>query len=160
MVCHLGWDLTVLPHADEILGLWVKSVKQRYHVIRPTVRNIQTLVRITCSKAVLDLEANPLELFIAEETDPHEASTGEDLSRTGCATEAIDEWWEAKGTISHLDVVEATLKRGLDVEGFVKLQLYSLAWLCWGKMGSVTSAARKVFSIVIASDSVSSLLSA
>ncbi len=68
-------------------------------------------VLITCSKAVLDLEANPLQLLITEEeADPHEASAGEDESGTGRATEAIDERGEAEGAVPHLDVVETTLK--------------------------------------------------
>lgn len=40
------------------------------------------ILRLTCSKVVLDLEANPLQLIITEEADPHEASTGEDQPRT------------------------------------------------------------------------------
>lgn len=93
---------------------------------------------ITCSKAVLDLKANPLQLFITEEADPHEASTGEDESRTGRATEAIDEWREAEGAVPHLDVVETTLKWGLDVEGLIKQQLYPLAGQGWGKQSAVS----------------------
>lgn len=84
----------------------------------------------TCSKGVLDLEANPFQLFITEEADPHEASTGEDQSRAGRPTEAIDERWKAEGTIPHLNVVETTLKWCLDIEGLIKQQLNSLAGLC------------------------------
>lgn len=65
---------------------------------------------ITCSKAVLDLEANPLQLIITEEADPHEASAGEDQPGTGGATEAIDERREAEGAVPHLDVVETALE--------------------------------------------------
>lgn len=83
-------------------------------------------VVFTCSKAVLNLETNPFQLFIAEKADPHEASTGEDKSRTGRATESIDEWREAEGTIPHLNVVETTFKWGLNVEVLIKQQLYPL----------------------------------
>lgn len=67
-------------------------------------------VLITCSKAVLDLEASLLQLFITVEADPQEASSGEDKSRTGRATVAIDEWREAERPVPHLDVVETTFK--------------------------------------------------
>lgn len=40
------------------------------------------ILRLTCGKAVLDLEANPLQLIVTEEADPHEASTGEDQPGT------------------------------------------------------------------------------
>lgn len=93
---------------------------------------------ITCSKAVLDLEANPLQLFVTEEADPHESPAGEDESRTGRATEAIDEWREAEGAVPHLDVVETTLKWRLDVEGLIKQKLYPLAGQSWGKHSGVS----------------------
>ena len=82
---------------------------------------------ITCSKAVLDLEADPLQLLITEEADPHEASAGEDQPGTGRAAEAIDERREAEGAVPHLDVVEATLERRFNVEGLIEQQLYPLA---------------------------------
>lgn len=84
-------------------------------------------VLITCGEAVLNPEADPLQLFIAEEADPHEASAGEDEPRCRRAAEAIDERREAEGAVAHLDVVEATLERGLDVEGLIEQQLYPLA---------------------------------
>lgn len=83
-------------------------------------------VVITCGEAVLHLEAHPLQLIVAEEADPHEASTGEDEARTGGATEAIDERREAEGAVPHLDVVETALEGSLDVEVLVKEQFYPL----------------------------------
>lgn len=81
---------------------------------------------ITCSEAVPDLETDSLQLVIAEEADPHEASTGEDEPRAGGATEAVDERREAEGAVPHLDVVETTLKGSLDVKALVKQQFYPL----------------------------------
>lgn len=83
-------------------------------------------VVITWSEAVLDLEPDSLQLFVAEEADPHEASTGEDEPRTGGATEAADDRREAEGAIPHLDVVETALEGSLDVEDVVKQQFYPL----------------------------------
>lgn len=94
-------------------------------------------ILVTCSKAVLDLEASPLQLFITEEADPHEASAGQDESRTGWAAKAIDERGETEGTVPHFDVVEATFERRLDVEDFIKHQLYSLARQGWGTIGTL-----------------------
>lgn len=84
------------------------------------------LFLITCSEGVLDLEADSLQLIVAVEADPHEASTGEDEPRTGGATEAVDERREAEGAVPHLDVVETTLEGSFDVEALVKQQLYPL----------------------------------
>lgn len=82
---------------------------------------------ITCSEAVLDLEADALQLLVAEEADPHEAAAGQHQAGAGRATEAVDERREAEGAVPHLDVVETTLERGLDVEGVVEQQLDPLA---------------------------------
>lgn len=84
-------------------------------------------VLITCGEVVPDLEARPLQLIVAEEADPHEASAGEDEPRTDGAAEAVDERREAEGAVPHLDVVETTLEGSLDVEGLVEEQLYPLA---------------------------------
>lgn len=97
-------------------------------------------VLITCSEAVLDLETDSLQLIIAEEADPHEASTGEDEPRTGRATEAADERREAEGTVPHLDVVETTLKGSLDVEVLVKQQFYPLTGQSWGKQSEAVNS--------------------
>lgn len=78
---------------------------------------------LTCGKTVPDLEANPLQLVIAVEADPHESPTGEDQPRTGRAAEAVDEGRETERAVPHLDVVEATLKGGLDEEFLIKQQL-------------------------------------
>lgn len=78
---------------------------------------------LTCCESVLDLEANPLQLVITEEADPHESATGEDQSWTDRAAEAVDERGEAERAVPHLDVVEATLEGGLDVEFLIKQQL-------------------------------------
>lgn len=94
-------------------------------------------VHITCSKAVLDLEANPLQLFITEEANPHEATTGEDEPGIGRAAEAIDEGRKAERTITYLDVVKTTLERRLDVEGVIKQELYPLAGQGWGEESMV-----------------------
>lgn len=93
-------------------------------------------VVITCSEAVLDLETDALQLIVAEEADPHEASTGEDEARTGGATEAVDERREAEGAVPHFDVVETTLKGSLDVEVLVKQQFYPLTGQSWEEQGT------------------------
>ena len=97
-------------------------------------------VLITCSEAVLDLESDSLQLIVAEEADPHEASTGEDKARTGGATKAVDERWEAEGAVPHLDVVETALKGSLDVEVLVKQQFYSLTGQRWGRQGDAVNS--------------------
>lgn len=158
---YLGWDLAVLPHAGETLGLWEAdsdiSHDQRHHRLLCYVSKIrehsvsprmvfwphccqQTVPSflITCGKAVLDPEANPLQLVVTEEADPHEASTGEDQPWTGSSTEAIDERRETEGAIPHLDVVETTLEWGLDVEFIIKQQLYPLTGQCWRKQSDVS----------------------
>lgn len=99
---------------------------------------------LTCSKSVLDPEANPLQLVVTEEADPHESTAGEDQSWTDGAAEAADERWEAERAVPHLDVVEATLKGSLDIEFLIKQQLDPLTWQCWGEDGSVRSAAKEV----------------
>lgn len=78
---------------------------------------------LTCCKSVLDPEANPLQLIVAEEADPHEPPTGEDQAGTDRAAEAVDERREAERAVPHLDVVEATLEGSLDEEFLVKQQL-------------------------------------
>lgn len=102
------------------------------------VNRLFLIFLVTCSKTVLDPEANPLQLIVTEEADPHEASTGEDEPRTGSSTEAIDERRETEGAIPHLDVVETTLERGLDVEFLIKQQLYPLTGQCWRKQSDVS----------------------
>lgn len=124
------WSKRYLRRPDEH---WMITKKVQWEHGHTGINKPSHGVLITCSKAVLDLEANPLQLFITEETNPHEASTGEDESRTGWATEAIDQRRKAEGTIPHLDVVEATLKWRFDVEGLIKQQLYPLAGQGWGK---------------------------
>lgn len=84
------------------------------------------LFLITCGEAVPDLEADSLQLVVAVEADPHEASAGDDQPRTGGATEAVDERREAEGAVAHLDVVETALEGSLDVEALVKQQFYPL----------------------------------
>lgn len=85
----------------------------------------------TCYVGVFDAEAKALELFIAGEFDPHEAAGGGDHAGALRPAVPIDEWGEAKGTISYLQVIETALKRGLDVVVFVKDQLDSLARQSW-----------------------------
>lgn len=87
---YLGWGLKVLPHADEIQDLRVRNKKSTESLVRKgylflsSVKMVHPLcILVTCSKAVLDLEASPLQLFITEEADPHEASARQDESRTG-----------------------------------------------------------------------------
>lgn len=99
---------------------------------------------LTCSKSVLDLEANPLQLIVTEEADPHKSPAGEDQSWTDRAAEAVDERWEAERAVPHLDVVEATLKGSLDEEFLIKQQLDPLTRQCWGEDGGVRSAAKEV----------------
>lgn len=99
---------------------------------------------LTCGKTVLDPEANPLQLIVAEEADPHESPTGEDQPGTDRAAEAVDERREAERAVPHLDVVEATLKGSLDEEFLIKQQLDPLTWQGWGEHGSVRSAAKEV----------------
>lgn len=84
-------------------------------------------ILITCCKFVLDLETFTLQLFITEEPDPHETTTGINDTGTGCAAETMDERWETKGTIPHLDVVKTTIKRCFNVKQLVEEQLDSLA---------------------------------
>lgn len=104
----------------------------------PSIKDPKWVFFITCSKAVLDLEANPLQLIITEEADPHEASAREDQTGTGGATEAIDERREAEGAVPHLDVVETALEWGLDVEFLIEQQLYPLTGQCWRKQSAAS----------------------
>lgn len=85
---------------------------------------------LTCSKSVLDLEANPLQLVVTEEADPHESPAGEDQSWTDRAAEAVEERREAERAVPHLNVVEAALKGSLDVEFLIKQQLDPLTRQC------------------------------
>lgn len=112
------------------------SVSTRWEHCHTGINKLSSCLLFTCCKAVLDLEANPFQLFITEKADPHEASTGEDKSGTGWATEAIYDWRETERAIPYLDVVETTLKWGLDVEVLIKLQLYPLAGQGWGKQSA------------------------
>lgn len=115
-----------------------ESLVRKGYLFLSSVKMVHPLcILVTCSKAVLDLEASPLQLFITEEADPHEASARQDESRSGWSAEAIDERGETKGTVPHFDVVEATFERRLDVEDFVKHQLYSLARQGWGTIGTL-----------------------
>lgn len=99
---------------------------------------------LTCSKSVLDLEANALQLIVTEEADPHESPAGEDQSWTDRAAEAVDERWETERAVPNLDVVEATLEGSLDVELLIKQQLDPLTRQRWEEDGRVRSAAKEV----------------
>lgn len=45
----------------------------------------------TCNEGVLDAEAEALQLLVAGELDPHEASRGRDQARVLPPAEAVDE---------------------------------------------------------------------
>lgn len=86
---------------------------------------------LTWNKGVFCTKSHALELFVGTELDPHEPPSRSDQRRAPHTAEPVNERGEAKGPVSDLQVVEATLEGWLYVEVLVEGQLYPLAGSSW-----------------------------